>query len=505
MGNAATGTLVGRLTAGVALVGALAFLTQALVLHFWLSPVLDELGHETAAHAATIATALAAAAPTDRPALARRLSDDRVQVGITPPWGPPPGQDARGPGSPEDPGPGDGPGGAEGAPPALMASSTNRGLDRVQRELQRRLGPDAVVRDGFGPAGPFTLLIGVSVDGQRWWIAFNHQLPRPALFETLLAWLGVLSALVFGALLLSARFVARPIRHLADEISRQRAPLKPIAEHGRGSEELHSLAASFNSLVRVVEAGRQTRQNLLAGLSHDLRTPLARLRLRAETQCEPAVGDALAADLGSLERIVDQFLAYVQLERADAVGRAAPLSSSVEDVVRRHVEHGDPVEAAIAPLDWPMPDLPVQRLVGNLVDNALAYGRAPVRVELVEHEGGGAAARARPRPRHERHRVRAGAAALRAPVAGAQRRRPLRARAGDRGRDRAPVGRRAAPGAGRCHDRHRSDDPAPLSATRTQRCVIFTVFHGALRRFGAPGREDDAGLGGASAADGEKP
>ncbi|EGJ10894.1 histidine kinase [Rubrivivax benzoatilyticus JA2 = ATCC BAA-35] len=226
------------------------------------------------------------------------------------------------------------------------------------------------------------------MDGQRWWLEFHDRLPRPVLFETLLAWLAVLSALVFGALLLSARYVARPIRRLADEIARQRAPLAPIAEHGRGSEELRSLAASFNSLVRVAEAGRQTRQNLLAGLSHDLRTPLARLRLRAETQCEPAVADALVADLGSLERIVDQFLAYVQLERAEAVGRAAPLARSVEDVVRRHVEHGDPVEARIAPIDWPVADLAVQRLVGNLVDNALAYGRAPVRVELVEHEGG---------------------------------------------------------------------------------------------------------------------
>lgn len=387
MGNAATGTLVGRLTAGVALVGALAFLTQALVLHFWLSPLFDELGNETAAHATTIATALAAAAPADRSALARRLSDERVQVGITPPWGPALNLDEHGPGSSDD-GHRSGPDGPQPAVSSLMGSPGNAPLEGLQRELQRRLGSDAVVRHGPGPAGMRTLLVGLSVDGQRWWISFSNQLPRPALFETLLAWLGVLSALVFVALLLSARYVARPIQRLADEIASQRAPLKPIAEHGRGSDELRSLAASFNSLVRVVEAGRQTRQNLLAGLSHDLRTPLARLRLRAETQCEPAVGDALIADLGSLERIVDQFLAYVQLERAEGVGRDAPLARTVEDVVRRHVEHGEPVEAQIAPLDWLMPDLAVQRLVGNLVDNALAYGRAPVRVELVEHEGG---------------------------------------------------------------------------------------------------------------------
>lgn len=374
MGNAATGTLVGRLTAGVALVGALAFLTQALVLHFWLAPLLDELGHESAAHATTIATALAAASPADRPALARRLSSSRVQVGISPPW---PDDRAGGP--------------REGGPPTeppLFEGPRGAAFEQLEREIRQGVGSDAVVRRGGGPSGPHGFVVGVPVDGQLWWIGFSDLLPRPALFETLLAWLGVLSALVFGALLLSARFIARPIQRLADEIASQRAPLRPIAEHGRGSEELRSVAASFNSLVRVVEAGRQTRQNLLAGLSHDLRTPLARLRLRAETQCEPAVGDALTADLGSLERIVDQFLAYVQLERAEAVGRDAPLSRTVEEVVRRHVEHGDPVEADIAPLDWPMPDLPVQRLVGNLIDNALAYGRAPVRVELVEHEGG---------------------------------------------------------------------------------------------------------------------
>ncbi|MBZ8141639.1 hypothetical protein CLD22_17245 [Rubrivivax gelatinosus] len=382
MASAAPGTLVGRLTAGVALVAALAFLSQALVLRFWLEPVLDELSAETAAHAVTIQAALAAANPADRPALARRLSDARVQVGVTPPWPGDGGFGERAP-VPEDLGAPPRPG-----EPGMLDDPGSAAAGQLERQLQQRLGPGAVVYRGAGPAGPNGLVIGVRVEQQRWWIAFGGAMPRPALFETLLFWLGVLMVLVSGALLLSARYVARPIQRLADEIARQRAPLQPIDENGRGSDELRSLAASFNSLVRAVEAGRETRQNLLAGLSHDLRTPLARLRLRAETQCEPAVGDALAADLGALERIIDQFLAYVQLERADAVGRDAPLARSVEGVVQRHVAHGDAVEAVIEPLDWTMPDLPVQRLLGNLIDNAFAYGRPPVRVELLAAEGG---------------------------------------------------------------------------------------------------------------------
>ena len=109
---------------------------------------------------------------------------------------------------------------------------------------------------------------------------------------------------------------------------------------------------------------------------------LARLRLRAETQCEPALADALTADLLALERIVNQFLAYVQGDTGAALGEPVPLIDSVRTVLHRYVDIQPPLVLALDEVEQPAPDLAVQRLLANLIDNALAYGGAPVGVAL---------------------------------------------------------------------------------------------------------------------------
>ena len=125
-------------------------------------------------------------------------------------------------------------------------------------------------------------------------------------------------------------------------------------------------------------------RNLCGGVlgSHDLRTPLARLRLRAETQCEAPVAEALTADLLALERIVNQFLAYVQGDTAAALGEDALLATTVRRTLQPYIDVGQPVTLDLDPVTARVPDLAVQRLLANLVDNALAYGRAPVGVSL---------------------------------------------------------------------------------------------------------------------------
>jgi two-component system, OmpR family, osmolarity sensor histidine kinase EnvZ len=159
-----------------------------------------------------------------------------------------------------------------------------------------------------------------------------------------------------------------------------------LPEARDGSTELRALVQAFNNLALQVTAAAQTRQQLLAGVSHDLRTPLARLRLRAETQCEPEVADALTADLRALERIVDQFLAFVQGDSGVAFGEQAPVHQVVRDVVALYA--GGPQAVDLLGLDAnplfdrPVADLALQRLLANLIDNAFAYGRPPVTVQL---------------------------------------------------------------------------------------------------------------------------
>ena len=361
-------SLVGRLTGGVALIAVLAFLSQALVLDFWMRPLLDEVAAEVAAHALTVKTALAALPAAQRPALAARLSNARLQVSLVPPGDP----DGDRLGSRDEDRDDDGVG-----PP----------LEFVQA-VRARVGPDVVVRRDLRPPSGFGAVLGVPLDGQTWWMSFAADAPRAALRNTLVFWLAVMALVTLTALLMSVRFIARPIGLLAAQIGGQRGRLQPIAVDPRASTELRALARSFNALVSAVDAANATRQQMLAGVSHDLRTPLARLRLRVETQCEPTVGDALATDLLSLERIVDQFLAYVQGDAGLRVGHQAPLAATVADIVGRYAEQGEPVSARIDPTEQSAPDLAVQRLLNNLVDNALAYGQGPVVVELATFADG---------------------------------------------------------------------------------------------------------------------
>ncbi len=347
-----TWSLVRRLTGGVALIALLSFGVQAMVLVMWIQPVADDVASIAAEQVLQVQTALRAVPAAEREALALKLSAGPVDVSRKPPPDPPALREA---------------------PPAP------REFENFAKPL---VGPAIEVRIEARPRDGFAAVFRLPVDDEIWWLTREYSGAQGAVSGTLAVWLLLLGAVTLGALLVSVRLIARPIGELAEQISRQRGLLRPLPERSDASEELHALVQAFNRLAHQVTAAGQARQQLLAGVSHDLRTPLARLRLRVETQCEPPVAEALTADLIALERIVDQFLAYVQGDGSLALGEPEPLADSVRDAVRRYEAAGDPVQLQLEPVALQAPDVAVQRLLTNLIDNALAYGRAPVEVAL---------------------------------------------------------------------------------------------------------------------------
>ncbi len=311
-------SLVGRLTGGVVLIALLSFAAQAVVLALWLKPVAAETLDAAAEQAEQIGIALQAVPAAERAALAQRLSTEQTRVLAEEP----PGEE----------------GGA--------------------------------------------IVFRLPLDGQVWWVQRTLQLPPAALSGTLTVWLVLLAVVTVSALLVSVRLIARPIGEMARALAAQQGTLRPLPLRGDASAELQALIEAFNQLAHQTAAAAQARQQLLAGVSHDLRTPLARLRLRAETQCEPALADALTADLLALERIVNQFLAYVQGDTGAALGEPAPLVDSVRRVLHRYADQQPPLQLQLDEVEQLAPDLAVQRLLANLVDNALAYGAVPVGVGL---------------------------------------------------------------------------------------------------------------------------
>ena len=347
-------SLVRRLTGGVVLIALLSFGAQAFVLWLWLQPVAEDLAGIAAEQAVMAQAALAAVPAAQRAALADRMSSGGVLVTAE---RPPAGQ------------------AITEVPPLVAAGSDGSAPPRnIFIRFQGRPGED------------FAATFRLPVDGEDWWLTREYRAARGAISSTLVVWLVMLAVATLGALLVSVQLIARPFGRLAEQISRQQGGLQPLPEARDGSIELRALVQAFNNLALQVAAAAQTRQQLLAGVSHDLRTPLARLRLRAETQCEPAVADALIADLRALERIVDQFLAFVQGDSGLAFGEQAPVQQVVHDVVALYASGPQAVSLDVVGADGlydrPVADLALQRLLANLIDNAFAYGRAPVSIQL---------------------------------------------------------------------------------------------------------------------------
>jgi two-component system, OmpR family, osmolarity sensor histidine kinase EnvZ len=352
-------SLVRRLTWGVLLVVLLAFGLQGLVLSLWLRPLAGEFIGGAADTARMTRAALSAAPAAEREALARALSVGSLRVQ---------------PYAPEL-------GAALGPPPALDPPELASHVRRLAEDgIQMTVHEGAKLTD--------TVTFRFELDGRAWWLVRQVTRPTTAITGTLTLWLLMIALVTACALLWSVRAIARPLADLAAQLGAQQGRLQPLSEERFNSRELHTVVQAFNELAHQVSYQGALRQQLLAGVSHDLRTPLARLRLRVETQCPDELAGELTADLLALEHIVDQFLAYVQGDTAALPGTLRPLADCVNDAVAPYLAAGQPVTLRVDPqLDQSVPPLAVRRLLGNLIDNALDYGRPPVHVLLRNHAG----------------------------------------------------------------------------------------------------------------------
>jgi two-component system osmolarity sensor histidine kinase EnvZ len=262
-------------------------------------------------------------------------------------------------------------------------------LPRMQ-ELETRL------KEQFGSAtqvrmspGRGLLYVRVDAGGSGYWIGFP-TLPRHLEDEP---WRAIVWSLILAAILVLAaygfaRYLARPLRVLdaaVERVGRGESP-PPLPESG--PSEIATLNRGFNRMTANLRQFEQDRALLLAGVSHDLRTPLARLRLGIEmaAQDEPTRA-GMVADIEEMDRIIGQFLEFARTDR-DAATEPTDAAAIVGACVDRYVRAGRDVRYAAHPAP-PVPLRPTaySRLVSNLIDNALAYGAPPVDVTTTATRG----------------------------------------------------------------------------------------------------------------------
>jgi two-component system, OmpR family, osmolarity sensor histidine kinase EnvZ len=262
-------------------------------------------------------------------------------------------------------------------------------LRHVVAELKRRLGQDTVVYDARG--GERGLWVSFRIDEDLFWVALPAQRERRAFRWNWLAWGLLVLVLSIAAAYLIVRRITRPLRAAvpaAAAIGRGELP-PPLPESG--PREVAALGRAFNEMARDVRALDQDRQLLLAGISHDLRTPLARLRLGVEML--PPDGDTLLTegmvqDIADMDAIIDQFLAYVREGGNEEAATDADLNALVRAQVARYDRHAEVVRMDLAPLPLVrLRPLSFQRMLGNLIDNALRYSAQPGATRVHELRG----------------------------------------------------------------------------------------------------------------------
>lgn len=264
----------------------------------------------------------------------------------------------------------------------IVPLATDRTGTRIfAAEVRRQLGPDtrlATERDGL-PG----FWVSFRIDSDEYWV----MLPRERVERAVaLRWLGwgafVLVAALAGAWLIVFR-LRRPLRALvgaAADIGRGRVPAR-LDESG--PEEIRTVSHAFNQMTRDLARLEDDRALILAGVSHDLRTPLARLRLGLEMSGGDAqLKSGMAADIDEIDRIIGQFLDF-----ARAAGGEPPqptdLAAMAREIAARYRDSGRALTAEIgAAPEVVVRPMAVRRLVTNLVDNALRYGGEDVRLRV---------------------------------------------------------------------------------------------------------------------------
>lgn len=255
-------------------------------------------------------------------------------------------------------------------------------LQRVQSLTQEQLGRETQMTLNIN--GEEALFVSFRIDDDDYWVA----LPRDRIERHFpLQWLGWGA----GALLLSLAgawlimyWVTRPLKALqraAESIGRGQRP-PPVAE--QAPEEIATLAKSFNRMSADLARLDEDRALILAGVSHDLRTPLTRLRLGIELSAsDQASCDAMIADIEEMDKTIGQFLDFARAETGEPL-QEIDLVAILNDLAEHYRRRGIAIDTVLMPIP-PQSGRPqaLRRAVGNLLDNALRYAGDEQPIELV--------------------------------------------------------------------------------------------------------------------------
>jgi signal transduction histidine kinase len=248
----------------------------------------------------------------------------------------------------------------------------------VSDRRRERMGPDSQERIDRRHERWRTLILSVQLaDGS--WLNARMVTPRPnpwlmlrPLIATLLIYLIILAAMVWMA----AR-LARPLRDLTQAAERFQGRAESPQVEPRGPADLARAIHAFNAMSARVSAMLDEKDRMLGAIGHDLRTPLASLRIRAESVEPPEDGERMIATIEEMTAMLDDTLALARSGRAVEPPRAVDIAALADTVVEefRALGHDVEMDSGTRQTAQVQPRL-LRRAMRNLIENGVKYGGA---------------------------------------------------------------------------------------------------------------------------------
>jgi two-component system, OmpR family, osmolarity sensor histidine kinase EnvZ len=145
-----------------------------------------------------------------------------------------------------------------------------------------------------------------------------------------------------------------------------------------GATEVRKAATAFIQMRERIDRFVQQRTEMLAGISHDLKTPLTRMRLQLAMMAKDGDTEAMQADLAEMERMLNEYLEFARGEGSDEVepvGLAGLVEEAVADARRAHPPGEQVRLGSVEDVTIAVRRQALKRCLTNLIDNALKYGR----------------------------------------------------------------------------------------------------------------------------------
>lgn len=247
--------------------------------------------------------------------------------------------------------------------------------DQIEEKLAKELGVEKVtVYFKFKPI-PRIWIQTPEMNGN--WVREPLKTYTNYSVELIASWLFGVPILSSVIILILVRQMNRPLRRLQNAANNYSKTGKaPYLDTNHGPLEIRQVNQAFNHMVYTLEQTERDRRVMLAGISHDLRTPLTRIRLTAEMLPDEFFREGLIYDVDDMDAILNQFISYMR-DGSDEELTDTNINSLLQELVVQFKPLDIRFEAQELPV-IPARSLSLKRLIANLINNAKRYGAEPI-------------------------------------------------------------------------------------------------------------------------------